>query len=326
MLPAPRTAPRKNASRTHFCARSDMGNPRTATLTLGAAGTVTGSKYLLLSTGASSSTPACSKEAVRIKNREFPVSPDHRRHPDHPRPRGPHVVPPRPGQARVRGRSCTEPTAADRDRPAIGEAAGAVGAGRHPRRPVEARTPDAPVRHGRRRATLPLLTTVEWETNVDIAGVLWARWVRAGHIRSASIHVEVGPVPCCSATSVATATRSSKAGRAGGRGLVVCESTTATASTLPRAASQPLTADPPTVERGGSIVPAFAIDRTEAVLRAGRDAEGGDPRRAGGRRRPHDAEGARLHRSFADEPPTPSRCGLHRPGSSRRATCRRRSA
>lgn len=122
--------------------------------------------------------------------------------------------------------------------------------------------------------TLPLLRAVPFDDDVDLGGGITARWTRAGHIlASASVTVTA------SGTSVLF---SGDLGRhdhpllrsrdvPAGADHVVIESTYGDRehpeSTLPH---EPLAAAiRRTVERGGSVVvPAFAIDRTETVLHA----------------------------------------------------------
>lgn len=123
-------------------------------------------------------------------------------------------------------------------------------------------------------ATLPLFQTVGWDTNVDVDGVLWARWVRAGHILgSASIHVTIGSRSVLFSGDLGRHDHPVLKGRQTppGADLVLVESTYGDrehpAPEVPHAGFADAVCR--TVERGGQVlVPAFAIDRTEGVLRA----------------------------------------------------------
>lgn len=122
--------------------------------------------------------------------------------------------------------------------------------------------------------TLPLFETVEWDTNIDVDGVLWARWVRSGHILgAASIHVTVGPRSVLFSGDLGRHDHPLLLPRATppAADVVVCESTYGDREhpdpVLPHEALADVIRR--TVERGGQVViPAFAIDRTELVLRA----------------------------------------------------------
>mgnify|MGYP001179582602 FL=1 len=260
-----------------------MGNPRTATLTfLGAAGTVTGSKYLLSVDDRRVLVDAGmfqGEKRWRLKNREpFPVDPATiddilltHAHADHT------SYLPALVKHGFAGRIwCTGPTAALteivlRDSAKLQEQSvydatrGGWSKHEHPTPLYD--TADV-------EATLPLLTPVDWETNVDVAGVLWARWVRAGHILgSASIHVEVGPKSVLFSGDLGRHSHPILQGRGAPEAadLVVCESTYGDREHPdPEVPHEPFAdAIRRTVERGGQVVvPAFAIDRTEAVLRA----------------------------------------------------------
>lgn len=122
--------------------------------------------------------------------------------------------------------------------------------------------------------TLPLFQTVDWDTNVDIDGVLWARWIRAGHILgSASIHVTVGPRSVLFSGDLGRHDHPILKPRVipPPADVVVCESTYGDREhPEPELAHEALAdAIRRTVERGGQVViPAFAIDRTELVLQA----------------------------------------------------------
>lgn len=121
--------------------------------------------------------------------------------------------------------------------------------------------------------TLPLFRAVEWDTNVDIDGI-WARWTRSAHILgSASIHVEFGDRSVLFSGDLGRHQHPILKDRETppGADIVLIESTYGDrehpdpdlphedfADTIRR-----------TVDRGGIVVvPAFAIDRTETVLHA----------------------------------------------------------
>ncbi|MFT3889036.1 MAG: MBL fold metallo-hydrolase [Arachnia sp.] len=260
-----------------------MSNPRKATLTfLGAAGTVTGSKYLLTIDGRRILVDAGmfqGEKRWRVKNREpFPVDPSTiddvlltHAHADHT------SYLPALVKHGFAGRIwCTEATASLteivlRDSGKLQEQAvldaQRGGWSKHPQPAPLYDSADV-------EATLPLLTTVDWDTNVDIAGVLWARWVRAGHILgSASIHVEVGPRSVLFSGDLGRHEHPIVRSRdtPPPADIVLCESTYGDREHPEPAVPHEPFADAirRTVARGGQVVvPAFAIDRTEAVLRA----------------------------------------------------------
>lgn len=121
--------------------------------------------------------------------------------------------------------------------------------------------------------TLKLFRAVEWDTNVDIDGI-WARWTRTAHILgSASIHVEFGERSVLFSGDLGRRTHPILKDRQTppGADIVLIESTYGDrehpAPELPH--EDFAAAIRRTVERGGTVVvPAFAIDRTEVVLHA----------------------------------------------------------
>ena len=121
-------------------------------------------------------------------------------------------------------------------------------------------------------ATLPLFRAVDWETNIDVEGVAWARWVRTAHILgSACIHVEVGPRSVLFSGDLGRHDHPILRDRATppGADIVLCESTYGDREhPEPEEAHADLAeAIRQTIARGGQVViPAFAIDRTETVL------------------------------------------------------------
>lgn len=122
-------------------------------------------------------------------------------------------------------------------------------------------------------ATLPLFRSVEWDTDYDIEGIV-ARWTRSAHILgSASIRVGFGDRSVLFSGDLGRHDHPILKDRAvpAGADVVLVESTYGD-----REHPEP---DVPhedfaaairrTVERGGQVVvPAFAIDRTETVLQA----------------------------------------------------------
>lgn len=120
--------------------------------------------------------------------------------------------------------------------------------------------------------TLPLFREVEWETNIDVLGVAWARWVRAGHILgSACIHVDIGPQSVLFSGDLGRHDHPILKPRAvaPGADVVLCESTYGDREHPDVDPKHEVLADAirRTVARGGQVViPAFAIDRTEVVL------------------------------------------------------------
>ncbi|CAL8976563.1 Ribonuclease [Tessaracoccus sp. O5.2] len=259
-----------------------MGTPHVATLTfLGAAGTVTGSKYLITVDGRRILVDAGmfqGDKRWRLKNREdFPVDPSSitdilltHAHADH------SSYLPALVAAGFRGRIWATPATIRlaaivlRDSGKLQEQAVADavrgGYSRHADpRPIYT-VADA-------EATLPLFHAVPWDRDVDLHG-LTARWVRAGHILgSASIHVRMGERSVLFSGDLGRHDHPILKDRQTppGADVVVCESTYGDREhPEPRQPHEPLAAAVRrTVERGGQIViPAFAIDRTELVLHA----------------------------------------------------------
>ena len=127
-------------------------------------------------------------------------------------------------------------------------------------------------------ATLPLLTAVEYDAELDLGDGISASWTRAGHILgSASVRLTVpgeGGAPCTLLFSGDLGRRDHPVLRARetppGAAIVVCESTYGDRD-HPRARNLPheglADAIRRTIGRGGSVlIPAFAVDRTEVVL------------------------------------------------------------
>lgn len=123
-------------------------------------------------------------------------------------------------------------------------------------------------------ATLPLFRKVEFDTNLDVLGVAWARWVRAGHILgSASIHVEIGPHSVLFSGDLGRHDHPILRPRdtPPGADIVLCEATYGDREHPEPELPHEVLADAVrrTIARGGQVVvPAFAIDRTETVLHA----------------------------------------------------------
>lgn len=262
---------------------SSMAAVRQATLRfLGAAQTVTGSRHLMTVDGRHTLIDAGlfqGEKQWRLRNRDpFAVPPREinnilitHAHADH--------VSYLPALVRQGFRGtiwCTEPTlplaeivlrdAAKLQEQAVGDATKG-GWSRHP-------SPEALFTTADVELTLPMFRTVEWDTNVDVDGVLWARWVRAGHILgAASLHVSVGDRSVLFSGDLGRHDHPLLRARETppGADIVVCESTYGDREhPEPALAHEPLAdAIRRTVERGGQVVvPAFAIDRTELVLHA----------------------------------------------------------
>lgn len=123
-------------------------------------------------------------------------------------------------------------------------------------------------------ATLPLFRAVEWNTNIDVEGVAWARWARSAHILgSASIHVEAGPYSVLFSGDLGRHDHPILRDRETPEGadVVLCESTYGDREHPEPEVAHEIFADAirRTIDRGGQVVvPAFAIDRTETVLHA----------------------------------------------------------
>ncbi|MGJ3509801.1 MBL fold metallo-hydrolase RNA specificity domain-containing protein [Enemella sp. A6] len=123
-------------------------------------------------------------------------------------------------------------------------------------------------------ATLPLFREVDFDVNVDLGDGLVGRWVRAGHILgSASVHLSLGDAEVLFSGDVGRHDHPILKARKTppGARYVVMESTYGDREhPEPEVEHQDLAeAITRTVERGGTVlIPAFAIDRTETVLRA----------------------------------------------------------
>ena len=259
-----------------------MSTPHTATLTfLGAAGTVTGSKYLLNLDGRRILVDAGlyqGEKQWRMQNwAGLPVDPASitdvlltHAHTDH------SAYLPALVKHGFRGPIwCTEATIrlAEiilRDSGRLQEQAtrDAVAGGYSKHENPQALYTSADV-----EATLPLFRAVGFDEDVDLGGVV-ARWVRAGHILgSASVHVRFGERSVLFSGDLGRHDHPILKGRKTppGADIVLCESTYGDREHLePKLAHEPFAAAiSRTVERGGQVVvPAFAIDRTETVLHA----------------------------------------------------------
>lgn len=124
-------------------------------------------------------------------------------------------------------------------------------------------------------ATLPLFEQVEFDRAVDLGDGLVATWVRAGHILgSASIHVSTpdGSVLFSGDLGRATHPVLNRRETPPGADIVLVESTYGDREHFdPDGEAHEAFADAirRTTARGGSVlVPAFAVDRTEVVLKA----------------------------------------------------------
>ncbi|MHA6511046.1 MBL fold metallo-hydrolase RNA specificity domain-containing protein [Tessaracoccus sp. Z1128] len=259
-----------------------MSTPQTATLTfLGAAGTVTGSKYLLTLGGRRILVDAGmfqGEKQWRTQNRaDFPVDPASitdvlltHAHTDH------SAYLPALVKHGFRGPIwCTEATIRlaeivlrDSGRLQEQSVTDALRGGYSRHEPPEALYTGVHVED-----TLPLMRPVPFDTDVDLDGVT-ARWVRAGHILgSASIHVRFGDRSVLFSGDLGRHDHPILKPRETppGADVVLCESTYGDREHLePELAHEPFAAAiRRTVERGGQVVvPAFAIDRTETVLHA----------------------------------------------------------
>ncbi len=121
---------------------------------------------------------------------------------------------------------------------------------------------------------IDLLRTVDYETDVEVLPGITARWTRAGHILgSASIRVSVDGVDVLFSGDLGRDDHPILKPRDTPRGArwVLCESTYGDREhETPEVAHEPLAAAiRRTIARGGAVViAAFAIDRTEGVLHA----------------------------------------------------------
>lgn len=123
--------------------------------------------------------------------------------------------------------------------------------------------------------TLPLLREVPFDEDVDLGAGVSAQWTHAGHILgSASIRVTTPQGPVLFSGDIGRSTHPVLKPREvpAGAGVVLVESTYGDREhPEPGAERHEVFADAirRTVERGGSVlVPAFAVDRTEVVLAA----------------------------------------------------------
>ena len=259
-----------------------MSTPQTATLTfLGAAGTVTGSRFLLTVDGRRTMIDAGmfqGEKHLRRRNREkFPVDPSTitdilitHAHADHTS-YLPALV--RHGfQGRIHA---TWPTIrlaeivlrdAGRLQEQAADDARRGGWSKHESPAPLYTTADV-------EATLPLFRPVEFDTNIDL-DPLWVRWTRAGHILgSASIHVTIGARSLLVSGDLGRHDHPILRPRdiPPAADIVLCESTYGDREHPEPEQPHEALADAigRTVERRGQVViPAFAIDRTETVLHA----------------------------------------------------------
>lgn len=122
--------------------------------------------------------------------------------------------------------------------------------------------------------TIELFQTVEFDTDVALGHGVVARWTRAGHIlASASVNVTIDGVAVLFSGDLGRESHPVVRHRdtPPGARWVLCESTYGDREHEDPAVAHVAMADAitRTVARGGSVViPAFAIDRTEAVLHA----------------------------------------------------------
>ncbi|MGO3797620.1 MAG: MBL fold metallo-hydrolase RNA specificity domain-containing protein [Pauljensenia sp.] len=137
------------------------------------------------------------------------------------------------------------------------------------------RNPEPLYRIGDVGRTLPLFREVAFDTDIDLGGGVSARWTHAGHILgSASIRVHAPRGPVLFSGDIGRTTHPVLKAREvpEGAGVVLVESTYGDREHPdPGAERHKVFADAirRTVERGGSVlVPAFAVDRTEVVLAA----------------------------------------------------------
>lgn len=259
-----------------------MNTPQNATLTfLGAAGTVTGSKYLLTIDGRRILVDAGmfqGEKKWRTQNwAPFPVDPASisdvlltHAHADHT------SYLPALVKHGFRGPVwCTEATARlaeiilrDSGRLQEQSVRDALKGGYSKHEPPEPLYTSAHVED-----TLPLLRTVGFDSDIDLGGVT-ARWVRAGHILgSASVHVSLAGRSVLFSGDLGRHDHPILKPRETppGADIVLCEATYGDREHLePELAHEPFAdAIRRTVDRGGQVVvPAFAIDRTETVLHA----------------------------------------------------------
>ncbi|MCC2594198.1 MBL fold metallo-hydrolase [Tessaracoccus sp. OS52] len=122
--------------------------------------------------------------------------------------------------------------------------------------------------------TIEMFRTVEFDTDVDLGHGVVGRWTRAGHIlASASVNLTVGGVDVLFSGDLGRDRHPLMRARdtPPGAQWVLCESTYGDREHEEPAVAHVAMAEAitRTVERGGSVViPAFAIDRTQAVMHA----------------------------------------------------------
>ncbi|WP_233558290.1 MBL fold metallo-hydrolase RNA specificity domain-containing protein [Tessaracoccus sp. OH4464_COT-324] len=117
-----------------------------------------------------------------------------------------------------------------------------------------------------------LLRWVDYDTNLDLDGVAWARWTRAGHIvGSASVRIDIGETSVLFSGDLGRDNPTLLRPRETPEGAqwVVCESTYGDREhEEPAVPHEPLAeAINRTIARDGTVlIPAFAIDRTQQVM------------------------------------------------------------
>ncbi|MFX0539139.1 MBL fold metallo-hydrolase RNA specificity domain-containing protein [Ornithinimicrobium sp. Y1847] len=122
--------------------------------------------------------------------------------------------------------------------------------------------------------TLPLFRTIDFDEDVDLGEGLTGRWTRAAHILgSASVRLELPETSVLFSGDLGRHDHPllKPRGTPQGATYVLCESTYGDREhPEPELAHEPMAqAISRTIDRGGLVViPAFAIDRTQAVLRA----------------------------------------------------------
>lgn len=121
-------------------------------------------------------------------------------------------------------------------------------------------------------AAIRMLRVVEFDENIDLGDPVWACWTRAGHILgSASVRLDIGEVSVLFSGDLGRDAHPLLKPRDTPEGAewVICESTYGDREHDEPAVSHAELADAVTrtIARGGTVlIPAFAIDRTQAVM------------------------------------------------------------
>lgn len=121
-------------------------------------------------------------------------------------------------------------------------------------------------------AAIRQLRVVEFDTNVDLGDPVWCRWTRAGHILgSASVRLDIGETSIVFSGDLGRDAHPLLKPRdiPEGAQWVVCESTYGDREHDEPAMPHQVLVDAitTTIGRGGTVlIPAFAIDRTQAVM------------------------------------------------------------